>query len=92
TFLSALPPTIPAIVRDQRPHPYSNHAFLSRILKARIPCEDQGMDVELVAVTVGHKQVMTNLLQLYLHDFSGIRPAELSAQGTFDYPWLSSVS
>ncbi|MFH8477176.1 hypothetical protein ACH4EW_32090, partial [Streptomyces sp. NPDC018000] len=33
---SALPPTIPAIVRDQRPHPYSNHAFLSRILQAGV--------------------------------------------------------
>jgi predicted acetyltransferase len=48
------------------------------------------MDVELVAVTVEHKSVLTNLLQLYLHDFSQLRPAELSAQGTFDYPWLGN--
>ncbi|WP_030906733.1 hypothetical protein [Streptomyces sp. NRRL F-5126] len=26
----------------------------------------------------------------YLHDFSELRPAELSAGGTYDYPWLDS--
>jgi predicted acetyltransferase len=48
------------------------------------------VDVELVAVTVDRKPVLANLLQLYLHDFCEFRPAELSAQGTFDYLWLSS--
>ncbi|MGW0705217.1 GNAT family N-acetyltransferase [Streptomyces sp. NPDC002643] len=48
------------------------------------------MDVELVAVTVDRKQILENLMQLYLHDFSEIVPVELSAQGMFDYPWLGS--
>lgn len=48
------------------------------------------MDVDLLAVGAEDKPVIARLLQLYLHDFSEFEPRELSAHGTFDYPWLDS--
>ncbi|MEY9946659.1 GNAT family N-acetyltransferase [Kitasatospora sp. GAS1066B] len=48
------------------------------------------VDVELVAVAAEEKPVLANLLQLYLHDYSEPEPRELSAAGTFDFPWLDS--
>ncbi|WP_329571846.1 GNAT family N-acetyltransferase [Kitasatospora sp. NBC_01266] len=46
------------------------------------------MDVELVATTAEDRPVLANLLQLYLHDFSEFQPIELTAHGTYDYPYL----
>ncbi|MET7859374.1 hypothetical protein ABZS81_19515 [Streptomyces sp. NPDC005318] len=48
------------------------------------------MDVELIAVSAEDKLVLANLMQLYLHDFSELDARDLSAHGTFDYPWLDS--
>jgi predicted acetyltransferase len=51
------------------------------------------MDLELIAVTAEDRLVLANLMQLYLHDFSELEATELtelSAHGTFDYPWLDS--
>lgn len=48
------------------------------------------MDIELVPVTAEGRQVLANLMQLYLHDFSELDNRELSADGTFGYPWFDA--
>lgn len=53
-------------------------------------CHDGPVDADLVAVGAADKPVIAALLQLYLHDFSEFEPRELTAHGTFDYPWLDS--
>ncbi|MGM1064523.1 GNAT family N-acetyltransferase [Saccharothrix sp. Mg75] len=45
------------------------------------------MDVELAPAA---KPVLAALLQLYLHDFSEVRPMRLGADGTFPYPYLDA--
>ncbi|MFE2377623.1 GNAT family N-acetyltransferase [Streptomyces sp. NPDC059398] len=44
--------------------------------------------VRLTAAGPGDKSVLARLLQLYLYDFSEFRPAELSAQGTYEYRYF----
>jgi predicted acetyltransferase len=44
--------------------------------------------VRLVTVKEQHKPVLERLVQLYLYDFSEIRPLELTPHGTFPYRYL----
>lgn len=44
--------------------------------------------VEVSAVAAADKDVLGNLLQLYLHDFSELRQLEVTPQGVFAYPYL----
>jgi predicted acetyltransferase len=44
--------------------------------------------VQLVQVREHHKPVLERLLQLYLHDFSEVRPLTLTPHGTFPYRYL----
>jgi predicted acetyltransferase len=44
--------------------------------------------VTLTRVPAEDKVVLANLLQLYLHDLSQFIPLELTAHGTFVYPYL----
>jgi len=46
--------------------------------------------VGVVRVRVDHKAGLAQRVQLYLHDFSEIRPYELTAHGTYTYLWLDN--
>ena len=46
------------------------------------------MNVELTPVAEDHKPVLANLIQLYRYDISEIRGYDLTAHGTFTYPYL----
>jgi predicted acetyltransferase len=43
---------------------------------------------ELVAATAAHLPILTNLLQLYAHDFSEFHAIEIDPDGRFDYHQL----
>ncbi len=44
--------------------------------------------LELIAATPAHESLISNLLQLYIHDFSELIPLELDPDGRFAYPDL----
>jgi len=44
--------------------------------------------IQIIPATVAHQEVLANLLQLYMHDFSEIIPLELGPDGRFEYPEL----
>lgn len=46
-------------------------------------------EVEIVPARIQQKQVMENLFQYYLHDFSQYVDLELNDQGRFEYPHLA---
>ena len=47
------------------------------------------MKVELVRAHEADEPILTNLLQLYLHDLSEFDSTEISDEGQFSYPYLS---
>jgi len=47
-----------------------------------------GMKVEVVEIRPEEKQILVNLLELYLHDFSEFDGTELGDQGTYGYPYI----
>ena len=44
--------------------------------------------IHLTPATAAHQEILANLLQLYMHDFSEIIPLELGPDGRFEYPEL----
>jgi predicted acetyltransferase len=46
------------------------------------------MQVELIAATPDQEPILSNLLELYLHDFSEFHNLELDVDGRFGYPNL----
>ena len=46
------------------------------------------MLVELVAATSAQQNVLSNLLQFYMYDFSEFLPLELAPDGRFEYSQL----
>lgn len=44
--------------------------------------------IGLVPATPAHQQIIANLLQFYIYDFSEIMPLELGPDGRFEYPEL----
>src|SRR5215213_5011236 len=46
-------------------------------------------DVDLAAATVADAALLSNLLELYIHDLSETFPVELGADGRFGYPRLT---
>jgi len=47
------------------------------------------MKVEILAADDADRPIFENLLQLYLHDFSEFDYSRVSADGRFEYPYLS---
>ena len=45
--------------------------------------------VEIIPATREQEQIVANLLELYIHDFSEFHPLELAPNGRFGYPNLS---
>ena len=54
-------------------------------LGTSLPSEVQ-VQVELIPATPDHRPALSNLLQLYMHDFGEFVPLELGPDGRFDYP------
>ena len=48
------------------------------------------MKVEVAKALSADRQALTNLLQLYLHDFSEIDGSDLGSDGTYGYPYLDA--
>ncbi len=46
-------------------------------------------EVDLAVATVADAGLLSNLLELYIHDLSEVAPVELGADGRFGYPKLS---
>jgi predicted acetyltransferase len=47
------------------------------------------VQVDLVPATPKQRPILSNLLQLYMHDFSEILPIQVDGDGKFEYPNLS---
>ena len=45
-------------------------------------------NIDLIPATAGHQPLLSNLIQLYMHDFSAIVPIELGPDGRYEYPPL----
>lgn len=46
------------------------------------------MDIEVLTATPEHQQVLANLLELYLHDFTEFLPNDVESDGRFGYDRL----
>jgi len=47
------------------------------------------MNISLKPIPAAERDILDNLLQLYMHDFSSFSPVEIDTQGKFNYPYLN---
>ena len=48
------------------------------------------MNIELQPVTKSEKEILRNLVHLYLHDYSEFDNLEVGPDGQFSYPWFEA--
>jgi predicted acetyltransferase/predicted N-acetyltransferase YhbS len=72
-----LKPSIPIVAGGV---PVADEIELERVLT-----KPEGPEVNLQPVTEDERSLLGNLLQLYIHDFSSIRPVELADDGRYPY-------